>query len=185
VKQGVPFSYDSGRGGSRQTDACDYIFCIWRPDKNDDLSEDERISKAGEYKLALGKNRYGASTLEHCYFDESCLRIVPMLAREMDPGVYADPLIEISAAGTEPEGGAGITAGDDEEGVPPELRIGPSSNEEMIKDIAGGDAGRSAEALEALAAATDKTPKDSTELLQAIADDSDDIDPDLRSIFES
>lgn len=77
VKPGVPVDYDAGRGGSKQTDFCDLIFGIYRPEMQIDLDDEERQSLAGEYKLRLGKNRHGPSATAHLYFDKVSLRIIP------------------------------------------------------------------------------------------------------------
>jgi len=175
VKKGVPFSYDSGRGGSRQTDACDYIYCIWRPDQNEELSEEDRLAKSGQYKIALGKNRYGASTVEHAMFDTSCLRILPPIEIAMPGEVYNEALIEISDPGDGPPEPAEL--GD-------EIVVDPEDDREE-KIIADGEAGKNAEALAALSAATDNYPQDAQALLADISSEDPDIDPDLRSIFES
>lgn len=79
IPPGVPFGYDAGRGGSQQTDFCDYIFQIWRPEQQQDLDENEKLKVLGQYKFALGKNRYGRDWVEHLHFDRSTLRILPDL----------------------------------------------------------------------------------------------------------
>ena len=77
VKPGVPVDYDAGRGGSKQTDFCDLIFGIYRPEMQIDLDDAERQALAGEYKLRLGKNRHGPSATAHLFFDKTSLRIIP------------------------------------------------------------------------------------------------------------
>ena len=77
VKPGVPVDYDAGRGGSKQTDFCDLIFSIWRPEQQIDLDDVERQAVAGEYKLRVGKNRHGPSATAHLFFDKTSLRIIP------------------------------------------------------------------------------------------------------------
>jgi hypothetical protein len=69
VKPGMEFSYDSGRGGSRQTDFSDYIFCLWRPEQNAELDDEERLAVESQYKIKVGKNRHGMSKIAHCTFD--------------------------------------------------------------------------------------------------------------------
>lgn len=112
VAPGVPFSYDAGRGGSKQTDYCDYIFQIWRPEQAAELEDAERASLEGEYKLAFGKNRFGASTLSHLYFDKATLRIMPAL-RVTQPTDMADlsenEKIFMAENGTEKAGDFGGT----------------------------------------------------------------------------
>lgn len=83
IKEGVEFPYDAGRGGSKQTDYCDYIFCIWRPERSEEFQGPEKVEDRklleGQYKLKLGKNRHGMSVIAHCYFDAKNLRITPAL----------------------------------------------------------------------------------------------------------
>lgn len=79
VKAGVSFSMDAGRGGSKQTDYCDFIFQIWRPEQSAELEDEERMALSGQYKLQLGKNRHGASVTANLYFDKATLRILPAL----------------------------------------------------------------------------------------------------------
>ncbi len=59
---GKEFMYDAGRGGSRKTDYCDYIYCVWRPEQQYDLAEDERARLQGQFKIKLTKNRHGPSS---------------------------------------------------------------------------------------------------------------------------
>jgi hypothetical protein len=75
VKPGTEFSYDSGRGGSRQTDFSDYIFCLWRPEQNAENDDEERLAVEGQYKIKIGKNRHGMSKTAHCTFDWHSLNI--------------------------------------------------------------------------------------------------------------
>ena len=79
VPPGVPFSFDAGWGGSAQTNFCDYIIQIWRPEQAEDLADEDRSQVEGQYKIALGKNRYGPSALGHYFFDKTTLRILPPL----------------------------------------------------------------------------------------------------------
>jgi DNA primase/replicative DNA helicase len=77
VAEGVEFPYDSGRGGSKQTDNCDYIYCIWRPDREHGISEEDIIARAGQYRLRLSKNRHGASVTAYLKFEGETGRIIP------------------------------------------------------------------------------------------------------------
>jgi DNA primase/replicative DNA helicase len=77
VKPGIAPDYDSGRGGSKQTDYCDLIFTIWRPEMQIDLEDSEREILRGEYRLRLAKNRHGPNRTAHLYFDQDSLRIIP------------------------------------------------------------------------------------------------------------
>lgn len=77
VPEGVEFPYDAGRGGSKQTDNCDYIYTIWRPDREHGIPEDEVIKRAGQYRLRLSKNRHGASITAYLKFEGETGRIVP------------------------------------------------------------------------------------------------------------
>ena len=79
VKAGIPFASDAGWGGSAQTNFCDYIIQIWRPEQAEGLDEAELLEVEGQYKIALGKNRYGPGTLGHYFFDKTTLRILPPL----------------------------------------------------------------------------------------------------------
>lgn len=168
VKKGVPFAYDAGRGGSRQTDACDYIFCLWRPDQNDELSDDEKITVSGHYMIALGKNRFGRSTVQRCMFDDATLRILPQFEIEMPGQMHNEA----------------ITAIADDEDIPDALKL-PEDGDRSAAAIIGGDAGKSEEAMQVLVDSSEKMPKDATRLLDQLRDDEGEIDPDLRSIFES
>ena len=99
VPPGMPYSYDAGRGGSKQTDYCDYILQIYRPEQRSDIDEQERLEVEGQYKIIFGKNRYGASTLAHLYFDKSTLRIMPPLQVPQPHGENLDgPVIELEKA---------------------------------------------------------------------------------------
>ena len=150
VPPGEAFSYDAGRGGSKQTDYCDYIFQIWRPEQKQGLDDDERRAVEGQYKLALGKNRYGASTVAHLNFISS-LRIVPALDVTQPSFVNPDgPVIEI-------------------EGAEEEISLEISAEE--AAEISGkpvSDAGRSPLALEELTRETDTTPVDTKEIASKI-----------------
>lgn len=78
VKPGMPFSYDAGRGGSQQTDYCDYIICIYRPDQAEGLTEDQKTIEAGRYNFVMGKNRHGPNNITvRLEFDHKKRRIVP------------------------------------------------------------------------------------------------------------
>jgi len=79
VRSGVEIAADQGRGGSKQTDYCDYIFTLWRPEQQEGLTDEDRIALEGRYMLALKKNRHGASTIANLYFDRKNLRITPAL----------------------------------------------------------------------------------------------------------
>lgn len=79
VKAGVPFAMDAGWGGSQQTNFCDYILQIWRPEQAEGLKDEERREVAGQYKVALGKNRFGKGALLNYIFDDTTLRILPPL----------------------------------------------------------------------------------------------------------
>jgi DNA primase/KaiC/GvpD/RAD55 family RecA-like ATPase len=103
IKPGVPFDYDAGRGGSKQTDYCDLIFQIWRPDQQADLDDVERESLAGVYMLKLGKNRHGGSVTAELFFDTHSLRIIPrswveMPTRDIEAGEDDDAAVDISPA---------------------------------------------------------------------------------------
>lgn len=77
VPPGEEFGYDAGRGASQQTDYCDYIMCIWRPEQKRDLTEEEKVAKAGQYKAAIKKNRHGPpNVIQHLTFDHKKRRIV-------------------------------------------------------------------------------------------------------------
>lgn len=106
VSPGKPFSYDAGRGGSKQTDYCDLIFCVWRPEQAADIDDTERSAVKGQYKLQLGKNRYGPQSLAHLFFDSSSLRIIPALRIVMPTDDVSDtPRVDVP-------GVASPTAGD-------------------------------------------------------------------------
>lgn len=79
VRAGVELASDSGRGGSKQTDYCDYIFGIWRPEQAEGLDDADKVALEGRYKLKLAKNRHGASVIANLYFDKKNLRITPAL----------------------------------------------------------------------------------------------------------
>lgn len=99
VKAGVEFAADAGRGGSAQTDYCDLIFVIWRPEQEADIEEATKIARQGQYKLKLGKNRYGPDVMEHLYFDKNCLRIMPVIEIAMPlDDVAEEPRVEVAGA---------------------------------------------------------------------------------------
>lgn len=77
IAEGVEFPYDAGRGGSKQTDNCDYIYCIWRPDREHGISDEDVIARAGQYRLRLSKNRHGASVTAYLKFEGETGRIIP------------------------------------------------------------------------------------------------------------
>lgn len=81
VKSGEPImSGDMGRGGAKQQDFADFVFGLWRPEQKADLTDEERMALAGQYKIYPAKNRHGPSELAHLYFDRKNLRIVPALS---------------------------------------------------------------------------------------------------------
>jgi DNA primase/replicative DNA helicase len=140
VPPGKAFGYDAGRGGSKQTDFCDAIFCIWRPEQDIDLDDEARASVSGQYKLALGKNRYGGSAVAHLFFDKASLRIMPPLQIVQPDHINPDgPVIDL-----------------DQEFVAKE------EDTENSGDI------RSPEEMESLASKTDPIPEDTQELLDSI-----------------
>jgi len=160
IPPGEPFSYDAGRGGSAQTDFCDFIFQVWRPEQKQGLTEDQRSQEEGKYMLALGKNRYGPSTVEHLTFDKQTLRIMPAHMATQPGGLNPNgPVIDL-----EPEG---EQSNDPQEG---EERSGEK------KERVGGQAGASAESLGQLAEQTDPVPRDTNELLaSSLGEDVEDI----------
>lgn len=172
VPPGAPFNYDAGRGGSKQTDSCDYIFCIWRPEQDATLSDIEKAEVEGQYKLALGKNRYGASTVANLMFDKSSLRIMPPLE-------IVQPHVEVEEDETEVIRSEIMTA---EKPVP-------------VEKIASSDAGATPEGMQALVREhPDNTPQDNMDLLNMIgaseeadgAEDADQMgDPELLKWFEN
>ena len=110
VEPGVAFGYDAGRGGSQQTDFCDYIFQIWRPEQRGDLDDTERAQYSGQYKLALGKNRYGPSRVAHLMFDKTSLRIMPVLEVTQPDFQNDEALLEVSDEEGKIEGGSADAA---------------------------------------------------------------------------
>lgn len=98
VEPGQPVSYDQGRGASQQTDFCDYIITIWRPDQARNLSDEDRVALAGQYKFCLDKNRHGPNkVIAHLTFDHSKRRITT----ESQYGVPDAFLPEIAEANLE------------------------------------------------------------------------------------
>lgn len=177
VPPGKPFGYDAGRGGSKQTDFCDYILQIYRPEQADDIDDEERVRVEGQYKIVLGKNRYGGSSIFHGIFDKSSLRIMPAL-KVAQPGEINDTAV--------------IDLEDEEIDVPPELRIGAGSEEEGGRN--DGETGKSPEQIEALARRTDDQPVDAMDLLKQIGarpegdrvdEESEEMDPVLGAMFEA
>jgi DNA primase len=168
VSPGKPFSYDSGRGGSKQTDYCDYIFCIWRPEQDNDLSDTERIEVGGQYKLALGKNRYGPSTVAHLMFDKASLRIMPPLQ-------ITQPIVEVEAVEDEAEAAAmTITRAPASSGEDPLVIAAP----EIRTPTSTGD-GATQAGIEAIVRQhPDATPRDTKDLLASLGAVEEDDDPD-------
>jgi replicative DNA helicase len=74
VGQEIP--YDAARGGGKQADYCDYIYCIWRPEDEADLDVDEKRERLGQYKIKLSKNRHGPQGLAHLVLDKRSKRII-------------------------------------------------------------------------------------------------------------
>jgi len=166
VPPGKAFGYDAGRGGSKQTDLCDAIFCIWRPEQDIDLDDEARASVAGQYKLALGKNRYGGSAVAHLFFDKASLRIMPPLQIVQPDHINPDgPVIDLEK----------------------ELAISEEKSEDNTEN--SGDI-RSPEEMENLASKTDPIPEDTQALLDSIGaesveeDDFDGPDPALQHWFD-
>lgn len=171
VEPGVAFGYDAGRGGSQQTDFCDYIFQIWRPEQRSDLDDTERAQYSGQYKLALGKNRYGRSAVAHLMFDKSSLRIMPVLEVVQPDIQNAEAVVPME------ELGEGHKPAETEEG-------GAEKSQDELPDAAT-EAG--AKALEE--ASPDSVPQDTDALLRSLGDEEDDEeveelgDPSLRDWF--
>lgn len=108
VPPGEEFGYDAGRGASQQTDFCDYIFCIWRPDQMKGISDDEKTALAGQYKFKLGKNRHGPNNIvAHLTFDHQKRRITTESAYGI-PNAFLPPA-------------AGAALDEMETGPPPDL----------------------------------------------------------------
>lgn len=170
VEPGVAFGYDAGRGGSQQTDFCDYIFQIWRPEQRGDLDDTERAQYSGQYKLALGKNRYGRSAVAHLMFDKSSLRIMPVLEVVQPDIQNANAVVPLEELGQ----------GHREEGEP-----APVQAEEKTEELPDAATEAGAKALEE--ASPDSVPQDTDALLRALSDDDDDVeelgDPELRDWF--
>lgn len=156
VPPGMPYSYDAGRGGSKQTDYCDYILQIYRPEQKADIDEQERLEVEGQYKIIFGKNRYGASTLAHLYFDKSTLRIMPPLQVPQPHGENPDgPVIEIEAEEEEP-----LMIGAPEQGSP------------------SGEVGATQQGVETLVAEkSDPVPEDTKELLAQLGAEAEEDGP--------
>lgn len=171
IAAGVAFGYDSGRGGSAQTDFCDFIFQIHRPEQQQDLDDTERAQYAGQYKLTLGKNRFGPSRVAHLMFDKSTLRIMPVV--EVTQPDHQNPEGVIDVGG---EGGAMIDASGATHGATPESAAAPVD--------ASTDAGMAA----LLERSPDTLPDDTAALLDSLGDDEDPDqlgDPALRKWFEA
>jgi len=154
VPKGKPFSYDEGRGGSKQTDFCDYILQIWRPEMADDIDDEERTKVAGQYKLALGKNRYGKSMVAHLVFDSSSLRIMPAFK-------ITQPRYENDGAVIP------LEEGEEEQAMAAEMAAFEEAGEAADKAV-GEAVGASAERLGELARETDDMPVDTQVLLDSI-----------------
>lgn len=135
VKAGVEVASDSGRGGSKQTDYCDYIFGIWRPELAEGLDDTERLALEGRYKLKLAKNRHGASMIANLHFDKKNLRITPAL-NILPPagdhaGIDGEGLTEttplrIEAGGADDAAPQAIGAGTAPLGLPAPEQVGES-----------------------------------------------------------
>lgn len=199
VAPGKAFGYDAGRGGSKQTDFCDAIFCIWRPEQDIELDEDQRAAVAGQYKLALGKNRYGSSAVAHLFFDKASLRIMPPLSMAQPDHINPDgPVIEIDE---KPDALAAAAAESIQGQEVSEEPLFPNENPEDIKTekeltmtgvVASGDI-NSGEALDKLSQETDPLPTDTQALLDSLgakafedrADDKTEApDPALKNWFD-
>jgi hypothetical protein len=147
VPPGKPFSYDAGRGGSKQTDFCDYIMQIWRPEQNEEIDEADRLNVSGQYKLALGKNRYGASTVAHLYFDKHTLRIMPALEVVQPPAEGAEEEVraELEEAAAVGAGGAAGASPEGLETLSEQTDTSPEDTASLLAEIApeegGGQAG--------------------------------------------
>jgi DNA primase len=140
VKAGVPFAMDAGWGGSQQTNFCDYILQIWRPEQEEGIDEQRILEVEGQYKVAMGKNRYGRGVLCHYYFDKTTLRILPPLK-------VAQPAVEMR------DDGEMIFVGDEGEAPP----------------VTSSEAGATASSMRALVDSTpDAVPKDTQALLDAL-----------------
>jgi DNA primase/replicative DNA helicase len=178
IKRGVPIAADSGRGGSRQTDSCDLIMTIWRPEQNEELDDAERQDVEGQYKLALAKNRHGREAVAHLMFDKTSLQILPAPKVAMPVNEEQEPVIDVSDSAHQID--------DSEDGIPEELRI--PSNPPLEKDrerVLDG------EQLAALSKESDPIPEDNELLLNALGidhveeDDDFSPDPNIINIFES
>lgn len=102
-EMGVELNYDEGRGASQQTDFCDYIITIWRPDQRKDLTDDEKIALAGQYKFKLGKNRHGPNNvIAHLTFDSKKRRITTETATGVPDGFMPDIADAEIFAGSDP-----------------------------------------------------------------------------------
>lgn len=185
VAAGVPFSYDAGRGGSKQTDFCDFILQIYRPEQKADLDDNERAEVEGQYKIILGKNRYGSSTVGHFYFDKSTLRIMPVLQVGQPQGENPDgPVIEIEGA----EELRPLVINSETDLTQPQVVADPK----VAPTAASGEGGASAEAAAALVREiADPVPLDAKALLESLGatEDEDEVeqlgDPELRDWFDN
>jgi DNA primase/replicative DNA helicase len=180
VPPGEEFGYDAGRGSSKQTDYCDYIFCIWRPEMQVKLDDAERRALSGQYKLAIKKNRHGSSGTGHLWFDKRNLRILPAL--QVGIG-YAD-VEETEAA----EGESGFGASLDgppvlipipEPGQPPQVQAIDESEQPT-------EAEESEEAKPLPLPTMEELPEDAQDIIDALSQGGEDeIDPDLLNWWES
>lgn len=185
IPPGKAFGYDAGRGGSKQTDFCDAIFCIWRPEQDIELDDEGRGAVAGQYKLALGKNRYGGSAVAHLFFDKSSLRIMPPLQVVQPDHINPDgPVIEVD----DREDGETLFPSEKAElegsvvEETPKVEIAQSEKTENSGGIL------SSEEMDRLAQETDPIPDDTQALLDSIGakpvDDEEGPDPALQSWFD-
>ena len=60
VPAGTPFKLD-GLGSYQQTDFCDYVLQIWRPEQEAGLSLTDQNTVKDQCQIVLGKNRHGPS----------------------------------------------------------------------------------------------------------------------------
>jgi hypothetical protein len=160
VPAGVPFAMDAGWGGSAQTNFCDYIIQIWRPEQAEGLDDTARLEVEGQYKIALGKNRFGPGALGHYFFDKTTLRILPPLRI------------------TQPKT-ANLDGGDDEiMFFSPEGEM-PTDDKNAVVQQSSSEAGATAASLQALEDATpNPVPRDNQALLDSLGAVEDDaFDP--------
>jgi DNA primase/replicative DNA helicase len=175
IKRGVPIAADSGRGGSRQTDSCDLIMTIWRPEQNEELDDAERQDVEGQYKLALAKNRHGREAVAHLMFDKTSLQILPAPKISMPVNEEQEPVIDISEHSS-----------DDEKDIPEELRLSgsePPLDKDPERVLSGSQ-------IAELSKENDPVPDDNEVLLNSLGidnieeDDDFSPDPNIINIFE-